>query len=343
MPVLRRRLLDLGGGQERRLGRPGAGVREPGEHWHPLRQGRGDPRARDRRASAEVPAEAGRRPMAAHQMGPGDRGDRRPHPRDSRAGGAGCGLLARLGQVQQRDGLSLPQVRGVLGIEQCRSPGADLSFDHRRRRRQQLRLRRHDQQPERHPQCQGDLPDRRQSCRSPPGRHAARAARQGERREADGHRPALYPYRGTCRRVRAGAHRHRHRVHVGRALAHLPERLGGQGVHQRSRVRHGRGPRGGRALHPRGGRAGHRRGARSGRARRPDDGGEPAEHGDLVHGAHPVAHRQQQHPMRLDSAAGARQRRPIRRRHQHLSRPRQRPGGDPTSAFCATTRPATTG
>ena len=74
--------------------------------------------------------------------------------RDPREVGAGLGLLARLGQVLQRRLLSLPQVRGVLGHQQRRPPGAHLPFDDRRRRGQYLGLRRDDQQLQRHPQLQ---------------------------------------------------------------------------------------------------------------------------------------------------------------------------------------------
>ena len=56
-------------------------------------------------------------------------------------------------------------------------------------------------------------------------------------------RPALHADRGESRRVRPPALGQRRRVHVRHALPHLQERLGGQAVHPRPRLRHGEGPR----------------------------------------------------------------------------------------------------
>ena len=76
----------------------------------------------------------------------------------------------------------------------------------------------------------------------------------------------------------------------------------------------------------RGGRARHRSARLAAQARRHDDGQQPPGHAGLVHGRDPAPPRQQQRPRVLRAAAGARQRRPRRRRDQHLPRPRQRPG-----------------
>ena len=70
---------------------------------------------------------------------------------DPRRERPGQRLLARLGQAQQRAGLSVPQVRRLLGHEQRRPPGADLSLDHGRGRCEHMGLRRHDQLLQRHP------------------------------------------------------------------------------------------------------------------------------------------------------------------------------------------------
>jgi hypothetical protein len=56
-------------GRERRLGAPGAGVRLAHQPRRALRQGRGAARARPRRIPPEVPDEAGRRQVPAHQLG----------------------------------------------------------------------------------------------------------------------------------------------------------------------------------------------------------------------------------------------------------------------------------
>ena len=59
-------------------------------------------------------------------------------------------------------------------------------------------------------------------------------------------RSALHPHRGQGRPVRALPLRHRHPAHLRHPPPHLQERLGGQGVHRRPRLRHGQGARGGR-------------------------------------------------------------------------------------------------
>ena len=80
-----------------------------------------------------------------------------------------------------------------------------------------------------------------QRRRGAPGVDAAHAARQGDRREDDRRRSALHAHRGQGRRVRAHPLGHRHRVPVRHAVPHLQERLGGQEVHPRPRLRHGQG------------------------------------------------------------------------------------------------------
>ena len=120
--------------------------------------------------------------------------------------------------------------------------------------------------------------------------------------------------------------RHRHPGDLGHALAHLQERLGGQGVHPPARLRHGRHPQGGREVDARGGRARLRRARRAARARRQDVRHREAGHADLVHGRHPAHGRHGQRARVLHRAAGHRQRRPVRHRRQHLPRPHQRAG-----------------
>ena len=164
--------------------------------------------------------------------------------------GADFGLLAGLGQVHQRRLLSQPQVCGVLGHQQLRPPGAHLPFDHRRRRRQHLGLRRDDQQLHRHPQCQDHDHHGRQSRRSASGVAAAFAGRQGDAaRQHDRDRSAHDPHGGARHRIRAHPLRHRHSRDLRHAVAHLQERLGRQAVHRTARLRHGRHPQGGREIH----------------------------------------------------------------------------------------------
>ena len=120
----------------------------------------------------------------------------------------------------------------------------------------------------------------------------------------------------------------RRRADLGHPLAHLRERLGGQGVHPPARLGHGPDPARGREVDARGGRARHRRARLAAQAGRADHGQQPPRHADLVHGRDPAPQQQQLHPRLLRAAAGARQHRRRRRRDQHLPRPRQRPGCD---------------
>ena len=116
-------------GAERSVDRTGAGFRFPAEPGFALREGRGGARARHRHPPREVPDEAHRRQVEAHELGRRHRRDRRrdaAHPRGVRPG---LCVLARLGQAQQRAVLPHPQVRGVLGHEQRRPPGPHLPFD----------------------------------------------------------------------------------------------------------------------------------------------------------------------------------------------------------------------
>jgi formate dehydrogenase major subunit len=91
------------------------------------------------------------RQVEAHRLGDAinEIGDQMLKIREQRSG---LGLLARLGQAQQRAGLPVPQVRRLLGHQQRRPPGADLPLHHGRRRCQHLGLRRDDQLLQRHPQ-----------------------------------------------------------------------------------------------------------------------------------------------------------------------------------------------
>ena len=202
-------------------------------------------------------------------LGHGDQRDRRQADGDPRQVGRRFGLLARLGQVLQRRRLSQPQARGVLGHQQLRPPGAHLPFDHRRRRSQYLGLRRDDQQLQRHPQRQDHDHHGRQSGGSASGVAAAPARRQGAQpRELHRDRSAPHAHGGARHRICAHPLRHRHSGDLRDALAHLQERLGGQGVHPAARLRHGRHPQGGREVDARGGRARHRRAGRAAQARR---------------------------------------------------------------------------
>ena len=247
-------------------------------------------------------------------------------PREVRAR---FGLLAGLGEVHQRGCLSQSQVRRVLGHEQLRPPGAHLPFDHRRRRSQHLGLRRDDQQLQRHPQRQDHDHHGRQSGRSASGVAAARARRQGAQpRQHDRDRSAPDAHGGARHRICPHPVRHRHPGDLGHALAHLQERLGGQGIHRAARLRHGRHPQGSREVDARRGRARHRRAGRAAQARRQDVRDREARDADLVHGRDPAHGRHRQRARVLHRAAGDRQCRQVRHRRQHLPRPHQRAGRD---------------
>ena len=172
-----------------------------------------------------------------------DQRDRRQDARDPRAVRSGFGLLARLRQALQRAGLSVPQIRRLLGHQQRRPPGADLPLDHGRRCCQHLGLRRDDQQLQRHPQFARHLPDRRQSRRGAPGVAVAPAQSQGaEQRALDRLRSTLHPDRGARQRICPLPPGHRCRPGLGHPLAPVRERLGRQGLHPRSRLGHGSDP-----------------------------------------------------------------------------------------------------
>ena len=185
--------------------------------------------------------------------------------------GAEFGLLARLGQDDQRGLLSVPQVRRVLGHQQHRPPGAHLPFDHRHRRGQYLGLRRDDQQLHRHPQRQDADHHGRQSGRSPSGVAAAsarrRRAQQGERHR---HRSAPDAHGGARHRICAAAAGHRHSGALRDDVAHHQERLGGQGIHQAARLRLRGRAQGDGEVDAGGSRARLRRSRRAAQARRPD-------------------------------------------------------------------------
>ena len=78
------RLLGHRRGRERRVDRPGAGLRQPDQSRLALLQGRGGPRRRAERTPAALSGEARRRPMEPDLLGPGDRRDRRQADGNSR-------------------------------------------------------------------------------------------------------------------------------------------------------------------------------------------------------------------------------------------------------------------
>ncbi len=170
-----------------------------------------------------------------------------------------------------------------------------------------------------------------------PVSHAAHAAREGDRREDDRRRSALHADGGQGRRVRADPLRHRHPVPVRHAVSHLQERLGRQEVPGRPRLRHGQGQgRDHGQVDARQGRGSQRRARSAGTQGRRDDGQEPAVDDRLVHGTDAAHDRQRHRPRIVHPAVGARQHRHLRRRREHLPRPRQRAGRDrrrPQSRF----------
>ncbi len=309
----------------------GAGFRIAAQHGRALREGRVGSRARDRRAlaSAEDADEAGQRQVAAPLVGPGAEGSQRQITRHPQGCGAGCRLLGRQLEAQQRAVVPHAQVRVVLGHQQLRPPGADLPFDDGCRRSQHLGLRRDDQFVQRHAEHEVRVVHRQQRGRSAPGVDAAHAACEGERRQDDRRRSALHADGGQVGRVRPHPLRHRYSVPLRRPVSHLQERLGGQAVPQRSRLRHGEGQgRHDGQVDPRQGRGSLRRAGSAGLQGRRDDGEEPAVDHRVVHGPDAAHDRQRDGPRFVHPAAGAGQHRQVRRRCQHLPRPRQRAGRD---------------
>ena len=330
------RLLGDRRGRQRRVDRPGAGLRQPDQSRLALLQGRGGPRRRAERAPAALSGEARGRPMEADLLGSGDRRDRRQAAGDSPEGGTGLGLLARLGQVHQRSRLSQPQVRRLLGNQQFRSSGAHLPLHHRHRRRQYLGLRRDDQQLQRHPQRQDHRGHGRQSRRGASGFAAAYPRRQGAQpRQHDRHRSADDADRGARDRICARASRH----------AHRRRSTGCSGTFSRTAGRTRNSSASASTAWtisasevakwtPARGRARHRPARSAGQARRRDVRQAEAGDADLGDGADPVHDRNGECPRELHSAARHRQCRACRRRRQHFPRPYQRAGRDRPRPRC---------
>ena len=143
-------LRDRRGGRERRVGAPGAGVRQPDQPRRALRQGRRGARERPRRIPPEVPDEARQRQVRAHQLGRGAQRDQRQDARAAQAERRRFDLHRRLVEAQQRAVVPAAQVDEPLGQQQHRPPGAHLPQHHGGRRGQHLGLRRDDQLVQRH-------------------------------------------------------------------------------------------------------------------------------------------------------------------------------------------------
>ena len=231
-------------GAERRVGAAGTGVRFAAQPGRALRQGRLGARARHDRAFApsEESDEAGERQVQAHLLG--RRRSTRSATSCSRSGRRSVRTRSTGSASSKHNNEQSYLMRkfvSLFGTNNCRPPGAHLPLDHGRRRRQHLGLRRDDQLLQRHAEHEVRAVHRLERGRGAPGVDAARAAREGNRRQDDRRRSALHAHRGQGRPVRAHPLRHRHPVPVRHALPHLQERLGRQAVHQRPRLRHGQG------------------------------------------------------------------------------------------------------
>ena len=268
--------------------------------------------------------------MDPHLLGRRDQRDRRQADGDPRQVGRRLGLLARLGQVHQRRLLSQPQARRVLGHQQLRPPGAHLPFDHRRRRRQHLGLRRDDQQLHRHPQRQDHDHHGRQSGRGASGVAAARAGRQGDAaRQHDRHRSAHDPHRGARHRICPHPLRHRHPGDL-RACCGTSSRTAGKTSSSSNSASTAwtTSARKSRKYTPEEvERISGVPGAQLERVAKMFATEKPVDP-DLVHGRDPAHRRHRQRARVLHRAARHRQRRRARHRRQHLPRPHQRAGRD---------------
>src|SRR5260221_14521060 len=215
----------------------------------------------------------------------------------------------------------------AVGQQQLRSPGAHLPLDHGLRHGPDLGLRGDDQLVQRRAVLEEPALSRLKRRRGAPGFDAAHAARQGERLQGDRRRPALHAHRRESRYLRAHPLGERYCVHLRDPSPHLQERLGRQGVYQGPRLRDGPGQ--GRSDEEVDTGQGDRRHGRSGGGslqRRQDAGREPAGVHHLGDGSDPTYHRERRGAREQHSDARARQRRALRRRLQHLPRPRQRTG-----------------
>ena len=214
-------------------------------------------------------------------------------------------LLARLGQVHQRGRLPVPQVRRLLGHELGRPPGAHLPLDHGGGRRQHLGLRRADQLLQRHPQLQDDDLHRRQRrprrIRSPM-QHllAGKEINRANMIVIDPRFTRTAAHATEYVRFRPGTDI----PLIWGMLWHIFQ----NGWEDKefiapARLRHGRGPQGGREVDARGGRARHRRARRAAEARRREVRQGEARDPDLVHGRDAAHGRHRQRARLLHRAA----------------------------------------
>ena len=146
------RLLGRRDRRKRRLDSAGAGVRFAAQPRRALREGCVGARARDARAfdAYQDARQARQRQVPEDQLGPGARRDQQEDARPQKGIRTRCDLLGRQLEAQQRAGVSLAQVRVVLGHQQLRPPGAHLPLDDGRRRSQHVGLRCDDQLVQRH-------------------------------------------------------------------------------------------------------------------------------------------------------------------------------------------------
>ena len=319
--------IDLGRGQERRLDRPGAGVRKPDQSRHALRQGRGDARAGHRRAPAEISDEAGERRLEAHHPGT------RPSTRSATSCSTSARRRARIrstGSARPNSPTRWPTLHRkfaafwgtnnvdhqarichsttVAGVANSYGYGAMTNTFNDIHNSKSIFLL-GGNPAEAHPVSM---------------QHLLRAKENGAKLiVVDPRFTRTAAHADEFVRVRAGTD-----VAFIWGVLHVraQERLGRQGIYRAARVRLRRRAQGGRELSARRRRQHHRRAGRADPARRRDHRQEPPRHADLVHGADAIDHRQQQDPRRLDLPARARQYRQVRRRRQHLPRPRQRAG-----------------
>ena len=293
----------------------------------------------------QLPDEAGRRQVPAHQLGPGARRDQRQDARaaQGRAAPIRSSSSARRKHNNEQAYLLRKWV-SLWGSNNC---------DHQARICHSTTVAGvantwgygamtnsyNDMQ-----NSQGGAVHRLERGRGASGVDAAHAACQGKRLQDDRGRPALHAHGGQGRRVRAHPLGLRHPVPVRRAAPHLQERLGRQEVHQRPRLRHGQGARG-RAgqVDARQGAGGlrRRRGARCCKVAKTMAENRP-EHHRLVHGPDAAHHRQRDGARLVHPAAGARQHRRVAAAAPTSSAATTTCRAPPTSAPTPIRCPATT-
>ena len=226
-------------GREWGVDRPGAGMGKPDQSRVALRQGRLGARTRARRPSPQISDEARQRTVDPHQLGPGHQRNRRQadgHPHEVRAGFAS---LAGLGEMSNEGAYLFRKFAAFWGTNNsdhqariCHSTtvtGVANTWGYGAMTNSYNDIR----------NSKTMIIMGRQSRRGASGVAAASARRRGAQpRQFHRRRSAPDAHRRARDRIRPHPAGHRHPGRLRHDVARFSERLGGQGIHCATRLRH---------------------------------------------------------------------------------------------------------